>query len=169
VRRRALEPGKMAMIKHYVTSGKPVLGIRTASHAFALREHVSGSMSVWPEFDEEILGGNYQDHYGHTDDGCAVSIVPGMEQHPLLRGVDSQGFTTLSTLYKNKPLRSGNAQVLLLGTIPGQESEPVLWSNKNKYGIAIYNSLGHVKDWENENFRNIMFNSVDYLLDKKSE
>jgi type 1 glutamine amidotransferase len=153
------------MIKHYISSGKPVIGIRTASHAFALREDVPGSLSVWPEFDEEILGGNYQDHYGQLAEGCAVSIVPGMEQHPLLKGVDPEGFISLSSLYKNRPLRSNNAQVLLLGTIPGQAPEPVLWLNKNKYGHSIYNSLGHVEDWENENFHNIMMNSVDFFLD----
>ncbi len=165
VRRRALEPEKLALIKQFVTGGKPVIGIRTASHAFALREDVPRSLSVWPEFDEEILGGNYQDHYGHVDGGCAISIVPGMEQHPLLKGVDPGGFTSLSSLYKNRPLRSGKAQVLLLGTIPGQAPEPVLWLNKNKYGYSISNSLGHVEDWENENFQKIMMNSVDFFLD----
>ena len=169
VRRRALEPEKLAMIKHYVSSGKPVIGIRTASHAFALREDVPGSLSVWPEFDEKILGGNYQDHYGQLAEGCAVSIVPGMEQHPLLKGVDPEGFTSLSSLYKNRPLRSDNTQVLLLGTIPGQAPEPVYWMNKNKYGNSIYNSLGHVEDWENENFLNIMMNSVDYFLDAENK
>ncbi|MCK4853865.1 MAG: isochorismatase family protein [Bacteroidales bacterium] len=183
VRRRALEPEKLAMIKNFVTSGKPVLGIRTASHAFAAKENItrknggivsdtgktSEFLSVWPEFDEEILGGNYHGHYGHLDEGCDVSIVPGMEKHPLLKGVDPEGFISLCTLYKNRPLRSGNAQVLLVGTIPGQPSEPVFWVNKNKYGNVIYTALGHWDDWKIESFKNIMINSVDYFLDEISK
>lgn len=183
VRRRALEPEKLAMIKHYVSSGKPLIGIRTASHAFAARENIpresgdaatfsgknSEFLSVWPEFDQEILGGNYHGHYGSLKEGSEVSIVPGMENHPLLKGVDPEGFNSRCTLYKNRPLSSVNAQVLLVGTIPGQPSEPVLWMNKNKYGNVIYTALGHWEDWKIESFKNIMVNSVDYFLDPKSK
>ena len=93
-----------------------------------------------------------------------MSIVPGMANHPLLKGVSAEGFTSPNWLYQNSPLRSPNAQVLLLGTIPGQPSEPVFWTNKNKYGNVIYTSLGHWDDWEIESFKNAMLNSVDYLL-----
>lgn len=180
-RRRALEPEKMALIRNFVTMGKPILGIRTASHAFdtkgnvpredagiiAAKGELSEFLSSWPEFDEEILGGNYQDHYGHLDEGTKVSIVPGMENHPLLQGVNLEGFISLGLLYKNKPLRSDNVQVLMLGTIPDHEAEPVFWLNENKYGKAIYTSLGHWNDWEIESFKNAMLNSVDYLLHTK--
>ena len=183
VRRRALEAEKLAMIRAYVTSGKPVLGIRTASHAFAARndipreEGVTGAapvdtsvfLSVWPEFDAEILGGNYHGHYGYESGGCTVSVVPGMEEHPLLKGADPEGFTSQITLYKVRPLRSESAQVLLTGSIPGQPPEPLLWVNRNKYGMAVYTSLGHPEDWEMESFQNIMINSVDYLFGIKSE
>lgn len=183
IRRRALEPEKMALIKNYVSSGKPVLGIRTASHAFdtkgnvpregggvvAATGKVSEFLMSWPEFDKEILGGNYTGHYGHLKEGTQVSIVPGMTNHPLLKGFNPDGYISLNWLYQNSPLRSGSAQVLLLGTIPGQPTEPVLWLNKNQYGKAIYTSLGHWDDWKIESFKNIMMNSVDYLLDKKSK
>jgi nicotinamidase-related amidase len=183
VRRRALEAAKLAMIRDYVTSGKPVLGIRTANHAFVARgnipreEGVSGAspgdtsafLSVWPEFDGEILGGNYHGLYGYVEDGCAISVVPGMEQHPLLKGVDPEGFSSQITLYKTRPLRSERAQVLLTGSIPGQPPEPVLWTNRNQYGVAIYTVLGHPDDWENESFHNIMLNAVDYLIGIRSE
>ena len=164
VRRRALEHQKMDLIRQYVQRGKPVIGIRTASHAFDVRDDTSVLLAGWPEFDEEILGGNYQGHYGRMEEGASISIVPGMEHHPLLHGVDPEGFSSLSSLYKNRPLRSGHAQVLLLGTIPGQPPEPVLWLNTNKYGKVISNALGHPEDWENESFQNIMMNSIDYFL-----
>ena len=183
IRRRALEPEKMALVQKYVKSGKPVMGIRTASHSFdtkgnvaregggivAAKGNVSDFLSSWPEFDEEILGGNYNGHYGHLKEGTKVSIVAGMENHPLLQGVSPEVFVSPNWLYKNRPLRSAKAQVLLLGTIPGQPSEPVLWLNENKYGKVIYTSLGHWEDWKIESFKKAMLNSVAYLLDDKSE
>jgi type 1 glutamine amidotransferase len=182
-RRRALEPDKMAALKRYVESGKPVLGIRTASHAFdpkgnipreggtgeAAKDKTNDFLANWTEFDKDILGGNYQGHHGHLKQGTAVMPVPGMEKSVLLKGVDPEGFASPNWLYKNRPLRSNNAQVLLLGSVPGQPAEPVFWVNENKYGKAIYTSLGHWDDWKIESFRNLMFNSVDYLLNRLNQ
>jgi len=178
IRRRALEQEKMDLIKNYVESGKPVMGIRTASHAFDAKGNVpregggivdakgevSEFLAQWPEFDEEILGGNYDGHYGHLQEGTDVTIVPGMGNHPLLKGVSPEGFNSPNWLYKNRPLRSPNIQVLLLGTIPGTPAEPVLWINHREKGKVIYTSLGHWDDWEIESFRQVILNSIDYLL-----
>ena len=178
-RRRALEAEKMALTQNYVYSGKPVLGIRTASHAFDTRRKIVNNkesdtfddgdkyLASWPEFDKDILGGNYTGHYGHLKQGTTVSIVPGMQDHPLLQGVDPEGFISYSTLYKNNPLRSDNAQVILTGKIPDHPSEPLLWINQNQYGKAIYTSLGHWDDWKIESFKKIILNSIDYLLKQK--
>ncbi len=177
IRRRALEPEKMEMISKYVASGRPILGIRTASHSFdakgnvpregggvvAAKENTSEFLKQWPEFDEQVLGGNYQGHYGHLNTGTDVTILPGMENHPVLKGVELK-FNSPSWLYKNRPLRTSKAQVLLLGSNPDVPLEPVMWINGN----VIYTSLGHWDDWKNESFRNLMFNSVTYLLDQKN-
>lgn len=176
IRRRALEPEKMQAIKDYVSSGRPVIGIRTASHSFdakgnvprtggsivAAKESTSEVLAQWPDFDEQVLGGNYQGHYGHLKTGSDFILVPGMENHPVLKGV--KAFTTLNWLYKNRPLRSTNAVVLMLGKNPGVPDEPVCWINNDR---AIYTSLGYWDDWKEESFRNLMFNSVEYLLKKK--
>ena len=144
------------------------MSIRTASHAFEAKDQVSASLAMWPEFDEEILGGNYQGHYGHLKERTIVSVVPGMGNHPLLKDVSPEEFASDNWLYKNSPLRSEEAQVLLVGAIPGQPSEPVLWINNNKYGKAIYTSLGHWSDWKIVSFKNAMINSVDHLLNQES-
>jgi hypothetical protein len=62
-------------------------------------------------------------------------------------------------------MKSDNVQVLLVGTIPEKPPEPVLWINRNRYGDAIYTSLGHLEDLGNESFQHIIINSVEYLLD----
>ena len=184
VRRRALPSEQMNLVKGYVNSGKPVLGIRTASHAFDAKKpvpkqsvrpersagDVSQYLDQWPEFDRDVLGGNYQDHYGAMKVGIMFSIVPGMENHPIFNGVSHDDFTgpvaPLYSLYKNRPLRSESVQVLLLGTIPEKPVEPVMWINKIQQGEVIYTSMGHWEDWKIEQFRQMMFNAVDYLLNK---
>ncbi|MDR1339487.1 MAG: isochorismatase family protein [Prevotellaceae bacterium] len=173
IRRRALESEKMQAIKNYVASGRPVLGIRTASHAFdakgnvpregggivAATENTSDMLAQWPEFDNDVLGGNYHGHYGHLKTGTDVSLVPGMENHPVLKGVSK--FNSPNWLYQNSPLRSSKITVLLTGSNPGVPDEPVAWINGKN---VIYTSLGHWDDWKIESFRNLMFNSIDYLL-----
>jgi len=184
VRRRALPSEQMNLIREYVKTGKPILGLRTASHAFnanqlvpntggrvvAANAKVSEFLDQWPEFDEEILGGNYQGHYSPMKTGIVFSIVPGMENHPLLKGVSPEDFIgpveSLHTLYKNRPLRSPHVQVLLSGKIPDQPAEPVLWINHRQHGEVIYTSMGHWMDWKLNQFSQIMFNSIDYLLKK---
>jgi nicotinamidase-related amidase len=184
VRRRALPSGQMSLIKGYVNRGKAVLGIRTASHAFDAKKPIPAQVGTpggtnseaseyldqWPEFDRDVLGGNYQDHYGTLKVSIVYSEVPGMENHPLFQGVSHDDFTSpvapLYSLYKNRPLRSERVQVLLTGTIPEKPVEPVLWINRGEKGKVICTSMGHWEDWKNEKFRMIMFNSVDYLINE---
>jgi type 1 glutamine amidotransferase len=179
IRRRALPAEKMAMIRDYVGRGKPVLGIRTASHAFDAGKEVPFSesglpdppgdhhqiLSQWPDFDRQILGGHYQGHYRSVQEGHQVAIVPGMEQHPILKGFPEAGYYSPSWLYKNRPLQSGRASVLLVGTIPGKAPEPVLWTNDTGSNTVVYASMGHWDDWKIEAYRKLMTNSVLYLLD----
>jgi len=171
VRRRGLEPGKMSLLKNFVNSGKPVLGIRTASHAFDPRikpeqsNPYLASLASWPEFDREILGGNYLGHSSSDTKATTIlSAVPGMEGHPLLKDVKLEGFTSSASLYRNQSLRSERAQVIMIGTIQGLPPQPVLWINNTGNNKVIYSSFGAVSDFRNDSFRQIMRNSVSYLL-----
>lgn len=184
VRRRALPPTQMNLIREYVNSGKPILGIRTASHAFSASQivprtggnvvassaQIPDSLAQWPEFDKDVLGGNYIGHYPNLKIPIVFSIVPGMENHPLLKEVSPADFdgpvAFNESLYQNRPLRSETVQILLLGVIPGKPAEPVLWINHREKGTVIYTSMGHWGHWKIENFRRIMLNSVDYLLNR---
>ena len=159
VRRRALEEVKLNAVKDYVASGKPLVGIRTASHAFSIRgASPPAGLVTWDEFDQEVWGGNYANH--HRNSETMVSLVPGMENHPLLRGVDPDGFTSAGSLYQCRPL-APSTQVLLLGTLANVPQEPVLWINHRPTGDVVYTSLGHWDDWDNPNFKQLMLNVVD--------
>ncbi|MDR1483562.1 MAG: isochorismatase family protein [Planctomycetaceae bacterium] len=169
VRRRALPADKMAAIKKYVKSGRPILAIRTSCVAFDTREEKTTDenkniLEQWKEFDRDILGGNYQNHHEHLKTGTDISIAAGMESHPLLAGV--KPFNSLNWLYKHQPLRSEKAQVLLRGTNPNKPVEPVFWTNGDN---VIYTSLGHWDDWKNDNFKTLMLNSINFLLKEKKQ
>ncbi|MBX2925446.1 MAG: isochorismatase family protein [Chitinophagaceae bacterium] len=179
IRRIALEPEKMSLLKNFVNRGKPVLGVRTASHAFdakgnvpregggitASSEKVSGFLEQWPAFDKEILGGNYQGHYGHLEALTRIQVVPGMEAHPIVKDMPAEGFGSKNWLYKNAPLSSPHVQVLLTGSIPNEKPEPVLWTNRNGKNKVVYTSLGHWDDWKIPAFPQLLVNSIHYLLD----
>ena len=123
--RRCTPPkAQLDVIRRYVASGKPVVGIRTACHAFALlkNQQLAAGNDVWPEFDAQVIGGNYVGHHGNA----VATVTAANPSHPLLRGV-TVPFTTEGGLYKVNPLRAG-AQPLLTGTITGMPAEPVAWT-----------------------------------------
>ncbi|MFB3042323.1 MAG: hypothetical protein ACE1ZS_11075 [Candidatus Poribacteria bacterium] len=45
---------ELERFKTYCAQGRPIVGVRTASHAY----------QNWLAFDKEVLGGDYQGHYG---------------------------------------------------------------------------------------------------------
>lgn len=166
LRRQALPEEQFAPIRAYVESGKPVVGIRTASHAFALRsgrgETADGVQ--WPEFDAEILGGNY---HGHTDNkgGTPPTLVRSAGEHPVLEGVDSGPWKTSSWLYLTAPL-APSAHVLMLGHVEGEgRAHPVAWTNTGAHGNRVfYTSLGHPDDFEDPRFRRLLLNGIIWAV-----
>jgi type 1 glutamine amidotransferase len=57
-------------------------------------------------------------------------------------------------------------QPLLLGTIAGQASEPVAWTNQYRGGRIFYTSLGHPEDFKNPEFRKLLVNAVFWAMNK---
>jgi type 1 glutamine amidotransferase len=144
-RRLKLEGDQLERIKKYCTSGKPLVGIRTASHG----------IQSWLEFDQEVLGGNYKGHYA---DGplCEVGFTDDVKKRPILDGV--KPFKSKGSLYKN----TGHAKdidILLTGSIPGH-TEPIAWTRMHKGGRIFYTSLGHQKDFEEESFLRLVTNGI---------
>lgn len=144
-RRVSLAGEALERVKRYCQSGKPVVGIRTASHAF----------QTWLEFDREVLGGDYQNHFG-AGPICEVKLVANARNHPVLNGV--RAFKSPGSLYKN-PGVAADVQLLLTGTIP-DHTEPVAWTRTHKGGRVFYTSLGHPNDFKEPNFRQLLTNGV---------
>jgi nicotinamidase-related amidase/type 1 glutamine amidotransferase len=164
VRRRPLPPADLHRVRQFIASGKPVLGIRTASHAFSLRGKEPGEgLADWPEFDAEVFGGSYTNHYGN-DLITSVRVEPQTD-HPLIPHSERGKFLYESkgSLYRVSPLRPGTS-VLWAGTIPNTPSEPVAWSFvRDDSGRSFYTSLGHESDFENDTFCTLLLNAAYWL------
>ena len=144
-RRLQIDGAQLERVKKYCLSGKPIVGLRTASHAF----------QKWLDLDREVFGGNYKNHYpaGPITD---VTFTDKGKGHPILAGV--MPFKSEASLYKNTGV-SSDVEVLLNGTIP-DKTEPLAWTREYKGGRIFYTSLGHQKDFEDENFLRMIANAL---------
>lgn len=161
VRRRTPPAAQLAAIRKHVAAGKPVVGIRTASHAFALGKNqaLAAGNADWPAWDHEVIGGNYANHHGKGPVTTVTRTASAPADHPILRGV-TLPFTTPTTLYRNTPLRPG-AVALLTGAIPNQPAEPLAWTfTRADGGRTFYTSLGGPNDFQNEAFTRLLRNGL---------
>ena len=144
-RRLTLDGPDLGRIKQYCADGRPIVGVRTASHAF----------QRWLEFDSLVLGGSYDGHFG-CDVVCRVEIAAGNAGHPILKEVlpfESQG-----SLYCNTPITDDTT--LLLTGHAGENSEPIAWTRIHDGGRVFYTSLGHQKDFWELDFLRLIENGV---------
>ena len=163
VRRRAFKEETMELIRSHIAKGKPIIGIRTASHAFQLRkETVPIGHQEWPEWDGEIMGGNYNGHYG-KELICKIQYATNSRHHPLLEKVKLP-FSTPASLYRNSPLPNASTP-LLLGSVKGFSTEPVAWVHQTPAkGKVFYTSLGHEEDFKKGSFQILLKNAVNWCL-----
>ena len=165
VRRRTLAEHQLDFVRKFVAAGKPVVGIRTASHAFSLREKPApDGHASWDSFDADVWGGSYHGHLGNKLKTSAW-VRKGAQKHPILKGIKEAEFSTGGSLYQVLPLAAG-AEVLVMGkaeTAP--DREPVAWTFKHSGGgRAFYTSLGHVDDFSNPQFTQMLVNAVYWGL-----
>ena len=169
-RRRPLPPDQLAVIKKFVAAGKPVVGIRTASHAFSLRDGTGNvgdspvKLDAWPEIDRDVIGGNYK---GHTENNSKGLIhIPTGVAHPILTGVPIDEFVSGGTLYYTTPL-APEATELLRGRVEGlDQQEPVAWTYLRKDGgRTFYTSLGHKDDFQHPAFQRLLLNALCWAAD----
>ena len=162
-RRRAFPQEQMKYLHLYLDMGKPLIGLRTASHAFDARGKGAKGHTEWPMFDSKVLGGNYHGHYGR---GPTTTMTPAdvTEKHPILVGIRTP-FTSISSLYQVSPLTK-STRMLLIGAIPDKEPEPVAWTNRKGKSRVFYTSLGHVDDFKNSQFRRLLINAAFWAMGK---
>ncbi|MEY4939982.1 MAG: hypothetical protein RIQ93_1717 [Verrucomicrobiota bacterium] len=156
--RRAPPQDQMALIRRHVEAGKAVVGVATASHAFALRKGLTaadGSVA-WPEWGAEVIGGNYT---GHHPIGIITAVTAADPAHPILRGVTLPFYSKME-LNQVLPLHPA-AHPILTGTIEGKPPEPVAWTLQHSgKGRTFFTPLGHPEDFTNPAFQQLLLNGI---------
>ncbi len=133
---RALLDDQMQYIDNYLKSGKPVLGIRTSTHAFDFREtdfesnftHYSNFYKeddAWNEgFGRFILGEKWISHHGdHRHQSTRGITAPGAEGHPILTGIEEGEIWGPTDVYGVRLPLPGDSQPIVLGQVVNRAAE----------------------------------------------
>lgn len=170
-RRRFPLKEQLDAVRAHLDAGKPLLGIRTANHAFIPKptDVVDPSLATWPTFTHDVLGG---ENTGYETKGLpySVSAIDGVKT-PLLAGVNPTNIRGHQSLYKVLPLAT-DATPILIGTPQAGATtppQPVAWTRNygtNKARI-FYTSLGAPEDMRIADVRRLLVNAVKWSLSSK--
>jgi type 1 glutamine amidotransferase len=139
---RDLPDDQMKHIVDYLDAGKPIVGIRTATHAFNIKPGKTYSKysynSKEPGYEEgfgkQIFGETWYNHHGkHKFQSTRGIIAKGQESHPILRGIKDGDIWGPSDVYGIHLPLPGDSQPLVLGQVlTGMEpTDPPLAGPKN--------------------------------------
>ncbi len=164
-------------IEDYLKSGKPVIGLRTASHAF--RYPKGHPRYNWnDDFGRRAVGTPYIVHQTGT---TQVSVIAKYQTHPIMSHVTKTQWVSPGTLYLTR--LQGGCVPLLMGTGKGpfrliekefgpiqvneSEADIVAWAWKNEWGGKVFGtSLGDPGDFAEESFTRMLVNSVCWAVGK---
>lgn len=121
---RNLPDDQMKEIVDYVESGRPIVGLRTATHAFQLDNKSSFPRFDWRNkdwdggFGRQVLGETWISHHGmHGVQSTRGIIAPGMGEHPILRGIKDGDIWGPTDVYGVRLPLPGDSVPLVLGQV----------------------------------------------------
>jgi type 1 glutamine amidotransferase len=164
-RRIALPHEQMNAIKSYLSKGKPLIGIRTANHAFTVNGKVEEGFEDWPAFVADILGCQNRG-YGPPESGVDVSVNPEAANHPIIKDIQIKQWHSEGSIYQVAPLLDQEATVLLIGKM-NDKTEPVAWTRTTGKNRVFYTSLGYPSDFNKPQFITLLISGIKWTLDKK--
>ena len=176
---------QMQHIADYIDRGGPVIGFRTATHAFQIKRPDAKFVRFdWQNkgdfaggFGRQILGETWVSHYGTNHKMSSRLILePSQASHPVLRGV--KDVWVQSGGYTADPLPPSD--ILARGQIlngmtpdsppnPDKKEMPVAWvrsytSTSGKTGRVFTTTHGASEDLLNEGFRRMSVNAMLWAL-----
>lgn len=192
---RELPDAQMKYIDEYVKSGKPVVGLRTATHAFFYSRDKNNQYKKydwrskekgWENgFGGRVLGETWVDHHGHHGREGTRALIDGVQQrakNPILNGVkDIWGPTDVYTINK----LPDNSTVLMHGlstlgmtadSPPNLDKSvmPIAWtrtykSESGKEGRVFATTMGASIDFLSEDLRRLLVNACFWALNLESQ
>jgi len=148
---RALPDEQMEYINTYLTEGKPVIGIRTATHAFRFQDtthswrhygnYYEGEDTTWHGgFGRLVLGEKWVYHHGHHKHQSTRGIIaPEAEGHPITSGIADGAMWGATDVYGVRLPLPGDSQPIILGQVTEREGE---YDESDKfYGLRPTDSI----------------------------
>lgn len=137
---RDLPDEQMKHVVDYVESGRPIVGLRTATHAFNIKEHptyarYSWRSEEWPGgFGRQILGETWVAHHGGHGTQCTRGLLAEENaDHPVLRGLADGDVWDPTDVYTVRlPMQEGIEPLLFGEVVDGMKpDDPRLapWTN----------------------------------------
>ena len=192
VRWRTLPDDQLSHIVEYVESGKPVVGLRTATHAVKpgrkgpYAKYTSDSREKGYEggLGKQVLGETWVNHHGkHGTEGTRGIVAKGQESHPILRGIEPGSvFGTTDVYTVNLPL-PGDSTPLVLGevtetlkpdskAVAGKKNDPMMpvaWTKTyagaaGKSARVFTTTMGAAEDFGYEGTRRMLVNACYWAL-----
>ena len=186
LRFRELPDDRMKHIVDFVKAGKPIMAVRTSTHAFAyttLKERSpyakwDWQSSAWPGgFGQQIVGETWVRHHGdHGTESTRGIINPEEAAHPILRGVkdiwgptDVYGVDKLppetKILVRGQVLKGMTADSAPVEGPKNQPLQPLIWVKDYQYedgkpGKAVGTTIGAAVDLESEGLRRLFINTA---------
>ena len=189
LRFRNLPDDQMKYIADYTNSGKPIIGMRTSTHAFNIpgdRKYHEYSFNYNGEYKKgwgrQVLGETWINHHGHHGRESTGGVpVKGKEGHPILRGCkDIWGDTDVYGVTKLE----GDSDPILLGAVldgmtpdakpvEGKKNEPMMpvaWvksykGTSGKTSTVFNTTMGAATDLVSEGTRRMLVNSMFWCLE----
>jgi hypothetical protein len=186
---RELPDEDMKYVDEFVNSGKPIMGLRTATHAFAYKRNQDSPYAKyhfrskeWPGgFGQQVLGETWINHHGHHKHESTRGVInPEFKDHPIVKGVEDIWGPT--DVYGVKNL-TDEANVLVYGQvlegmepgdkpIEGQKNDPMMplaWTkgftgSSGKTARIFCTTMGAAVDLESEGLRRLLVNACYWCL-----
>ncbi len=125
---RTLVDEEMQMIEDYLESGRPVIGIRTSTHAFDFSKNPESPFAHYSYsnksekftggFGCQVLGQNWVNHWGgHGRQASRGRFAPDVANHPILRGIADGEIWGPTDVYEATLPQPDGCKAILLGEV----------------------------------------------------
>jgi len=189
VRFRELPDDQMKHFVDYLNAGKPIIALRTSTHAFSYDHNKQSPYAKydwrdkqWPGgFGQQVLGDTWVNHHGnHGAESTRGIINPDQKNNPILRGVsDVWGPTdvyTISHLLKDATVPLfGEVLTGMQPTDPPVEGPknhpmmPLVWTHdytgeRGKTSQTLTSTIGAAVDLQCEDLRRLLVNACYWAV-----
>jgi len=166
LRYREVPDAQLKRILDYVDSGRPIVGLRTSTHAFQYKSGANTRLN--DGFGRDVFGQRWIRHHGHDS---STNVYVALKDHPVTRGVAAE-FHCRSWLYHVVPLEGDCVPLVLGSAVKGETPagqtfgtpNPVAWTRIRGRTRVFFTTLGHPQDFEVEAFRRLLVNGIYWAL-----